>query len=330
MKKIVFLSVLLAAPLLSSCKKNAEQNAVCADLVIYTPHSESKTKAVIREFRQRTNLRVQVVYGGTSELLLRLKTNENARADVFWGGGIESLEAENALFAPYDSPQKSALETDYGARWLPFSLMTMVIVYNGELVPQDRAPQRWQDLAKPYFKKRIFIPNPAKSGSAYSILNAILQTGYPAENWALLGAIKSQASDAGLAESAPSVHKAVASGEYFVGFTSEDAALSYREEHGESSLVIVYPADGTIIVPDGIALINGAEHRENAERFIDFALSKTVQTYIAQTWHRRSVRTDVAPSENLKRKSEMVLLPYDIFSSAARRDFVLAEWDSLD
>jgi len=331
-KKIMIFALLACGMLcLSSCSRQKKQNITPAkpDLVVFTPHPADKTEAIIREFRQRTGITVQEIHGGTAELLSMLKGG--AVADVFWGGGVESLEAAKELFMPYVSSESYAINplyVDSEHRWTGFSVMTMIIVYNSVLVTDKNIPRSWTDLKAPFYSKRVFIPNPEKSGSAYSMLNTILLTS-GGENWELLGAIKSQAGSSGVAENAPSVHTSVASGEYFAGLTSEDSALSYLQEHPESPLSIVYPSDGTVAVADGVALIKGAAHTQPAEVFIDFVLSDTVQSYIVQNWMRVSVRNDVAIPEKACEPSEINILPYDIYEAARNRDLFLEKWREL-
>ncbi len=331
-KKIIILSLLACSLLsLSSCRKQKEETIIQdkPDLVVFTPHPAEKTEAIIREFRQRTGLTVREVHGGTAELISRLRGD--AGADVFWGGGIESLESAKDLFMPYISSEASAINPSYVDSkhcWTGFSVMTMVIVYNSQLVSGDNIPHSWSDLKAPFYSKRVFIPNPEKSGSAYSMLNAILLTS-GGENWELLGAIKNQAGSSGVAENAPSVHTAVASGEYFAGLTSEDTALAFLQNNPTSPLKIVYPEDGTLAVPDGVALVKGAENEEAAKAFIDFVLSETVQSYIVQNWMRVSVRNDIAIPEKARDLSEINIMPYDIYEAARHKALFLENWREL-
>ena len=319
---------------LSSCSRHnnqnkAQANAPAAELVVFTPHPAEKTEAIIREFRQRTGLTVRDIHGGTAELLSMLKGG--VKADVFWGGGVESLEASKELFTPYVSSEAGAINPSYvdaGHCWTGFSVMTMVIVYNSGLVNGDDIPRSWSDLRAPYYSKRVFIPDPEKSGSAYSMLNAILLTS-GGENWELLGAIKNQAGASGVAEKAPSVHTAVASGEYFAGLTSEDSALAFLQKNSASPLSIVYPEDGTVAVPDGVALVKGAANEVAAKTFIDFVLSETVQSYMVQNWMRESVRNDIAIPDKARELSEINILPYDIYEAARNREAFLEKWREL-
>lgn len=333
MIKPVIRSCLIACALLclASCSRQNKQNTAPSepDLLVFSPHPEKKTEAIIREFRQRTGLTVSQVHGGTAELLSMLKGG--SKADVFWGGGVESLEAAKELFMPYFSSEASKINPSYidsDHRWTGFSVMTMVIVYNSALVTGDDIPRSWSDLKAPFYSKRVFIPNPEKSGSAYSMLNAILLTS-GGENWDLLGAIKKQAGSSGVAQNAPSVHTAVASGEYFAGLTSEDSALAFLHENTASPLSIVYPEDGTLAVPDGVALVKDAAHEEAAKAFIDFVLGETVQGYIVQNWMRVSVRNDIEIPPKARGLSEINILPYDIYEAARNREVFLEKWREL-
>ena len=77
-------------------------------------------------------------------------------------------------------------------------------------------------------------------------------------------------------------------------------------------LGMVYPADGTSSVPDGSALVAGAPHRENAEKFLDFTVSLDVQQLLARQFYRRPVREDVETGETLAPLSQVKLVDYDV------------------
>ena len=68
-------------------------------LVIYTSHKEEVYRPIIREFEERTGIWVEVVTGGSNELLTQLEQEKsNPKADVMFGGGVESLDACRDLF----------------------------------------------------------------------------------------------------------------------------------------------------------------------------------------------------------------------------------------
>ena len=104
-KQILILALLL--PLLASCaEKQPEPYPYTPDqdrrLVVYTSHKEEVYTPIIREFEERTGIWVDVVSGGTNELLQRLQQEADApKADVMFGGGVESLESYQDCFSPY-------------------------------------------------------------------------------------------------------------------------------------------------------------------------------------------------------------------------------------
>ncbi|MFR5796691.1 MAG: hypothetical protein ACLUI3_14885 [Christensenellales bacterium] len=68
-------------------------------LVVYTSHKEEVYQPIVEEFERRTGVWVQVVSGGTTELLERIAAEaETPVADVMFGGGVESLLAYEDYF----------------------------------------------------------------------------------------------------------------------------------------------------------------------------------------------------------------------------------------
>ena len=76
MKKIHFLSILLALLLLSGCASGAVDAGTLPQpgsrLVVYTSHKEEVYRPIIREFEERTGIWVELVTGGSNELLQQL------------------------------------------------------------------------------------------------------------------------------------------------------------------------------------------------------------------------------------------------------------------
>ena len=114
---------------------------------------------------------------------------------------------------------------------------------------------------------------------------------------------------------------------FFIGLTSEDAALP-EIERGEP-LAVIYPEDGTIAVPDGVALIKNAPHSQAAKDFIDFVLGQDVQNLVSRRWYRRSVRHDVPLPVGAEPFDSIHILPYDIFTAAQQRTTILRRWRDL-
>ena len=310
-------------------------------LVVYSPHPEAMTAFVVKEFRQRTGIDALVVSAGTGELISRIRAVDAAdpnRADVLWGGGAESLDGARDLFTPYRSAEDAFIPADFKEAegyWTGFSLIPMVIVYNGRLVPDAERPRSWRDLAKPFFRGRVAFADPVLSGSAYTALATILRAlavpvrgtadGIPgsAESWAYVDRLIEAIGGDPRAES-EMVYGGVAAGEWFAGISFESAALSVRK--AGSDLELVYPSEGTSAIPDGVAVVARGANRSEAEAFVDFTLSRDVQRIVSERWFRRSVRTDVSEPEGAAPLAELRLVPYERRSAGMEKDRVLAEW----
>ena len=94
-------------------------------LTLYTSHKKEVWQPIVKEFEARTGVWVTVVEGGSNELLEQLAAKTDApQADVMFGGGVESLESYQDLFAPYTCADADAILPQYRAKddiWTPFS-----------------------------------------------------------------------------------------------------------------------------------------------------------------------------------------------------------------
>jgi iron(III) transport system substrate-binding protein len=81
-------------------------------------------------------------------------------------------------------------------------------------------------------------------------------------------------------------------GEYLVGMILEENILKIMAK-GEP-VKVVYPEDGTIVIPSPIAIFNTTQNQEAAKAVTDWWLSKEGQDAIVKGW-MHSVRGDVPP-----------------------------------
>jgi len=291
-----------------------------ADLVVASSHPEDMLRFLTKEFRERTGLRVTLIRAGTGTLLGRLGDHTLA-ADVMLGGGLESLEAAKDLFEPYLSGEVAAIPPEFRSAedlWTGFSVLSLLIVYNHRLVPPEAAPRGWGDLTGPRFAGVIAFADPRQSGSAYSLLRVFRSLPQPE---GLMERFVTNLRGRPLLDSAQIVG-AVSSGEFLVGLTFESSDPS-------PDVSLVYPREGTLVLPDGVALVRGAPHPEAARRFIDFALGPDVASVLVGRYHRRSVRTEAPDPEGLPDLGHVKPLPYDIGLAAREKDETLARFTAL-
>lgn len=294
-------------------------------LVLYTSHKEEVYWPIVKEFEERTGIWVEVVTGGTNELLEKIQSqSDTPLADVMFGGGVESLTSYADCFTPYRCAGAEAIAPAFqapGDLWTPFSALPVVLIYNTKLVGAG-ALTCWDDLLSPRYHGRIAFADPAVSGSSFTALVTALHAVEGTDEEVLrrfaesLGGRQLQGSG--------DVVASVAGGTDLVGITLEETAL--KGVAAGYDIALVYPSDGTSCVPDASALIRGAPHADNAKLFLDFTVSAETQRLLTGTFCRRSVREDVPAAETMPPLDQLPAAEYDVAWASEHRDGVLMTW----
>ncbi|NLF16775.1 MAG: ABC transporter substrate-binding protein [Lentisphaerae bacterium] len=173
-------------------------------------------------------------------------------------------------------------------------------------------PRQWRDLADPRLFGQVGAADPSKSGSINKCFEMILQQAMAAEVARRLPQGADQADPAALREavaegwaealllvrqiggnaryftmSASKVPVDVARGELAAGmcidFYGTSQADWEREHVGRQTMLYVTPEGGSSLSVDPIGILRGAPHRDLAETFVDFVLSRPGQ----QLWNYR-------------------------------------------
>lgn len=328
MRRLVLISILLL--LLTGCGTSSSGLAKYAPaeenrLVIYTSHKAQVYQPIIQEFEERTGIWVELVTGGTAELLdLIQKEQEEPQADVLFGGGVESVAAYQECFADYRSAGQKYLPEGYRENnpmfWTPFSALPVVLIYNTQLVEPELLTG-WEDLSRPEFRGKVAFADPNRSGSSFTALMTCFFVG--SDDYVQMLA---ESLDGKQLESSSEVLTTVADGTSLVGVTLEETAL--RKIAEGANIGMVYPVDGTSAIPDGTTIIRKAPHEENARRFVDFTLSYDVQSRLGSTFYRRSVREDVPENADMMPLSELHIAPYDAAWVSLHRETLLTQWSA--
>lgn len=295
-------------------------------LIVYTAHKKEIYEPVIKEFEERTGIWVQVVDGGTNEILERI-ANENGvnSGDVMFGGGVDNLSAYDDYFETYQCRQADMLRNDYhdpNGKWIPFSSLPIVFIYNNKLVYPVGVPRSWEELLDNNWKGKISYASPSTSGSSYTALFTMIQV-LEEEGMTQDEVLEAFADnlDGKIADDSVKVSEEVMSGTRLIGITNEESAKKQVEKGAD--LGMVYPVEGTSALPDGSAIIKNCKHRENAELFMEFTVSEETQRFLVEQCNRRSVRTDIKQGTILNE------IYYDLERAAKSQSEIMAKWAAL-
>lgn len=294
-------------------------------LIVYTSHKEEVYLPIIREFESRTGIWVELHTGGTTQMFSEVKeASKEGRCDIMFGGGIESYEAAKDLFMPYEPIEKSALDPDYvddEDRWIPFTELPIVFVYNKKLVSYSELPTTWEELFDSKWKGQIAFADPNNSGTSYTILSTMEQL-FNEEPQSLVTRFYEQL-DGRILPSSGQVIPEVSDGSFLIGITLEETARKAMDQYEDISML--YPEDGTSAVPDGCAMVKNAPHSYNAGKFIDFVVSYDTQRYATENFYRRSARRDVGSN----RGNTETFIKFDVEKSAREEEEVFSLWNAL-
>jgi len=304
MKKIIAsLLVILMAAAIAGCSESAPTvvyegaiTDVSGRVVIYTSMYEDIIEMLEPVMaRVFPNVDVEFFYGGTGAIQARIAAEMVAGqlgadmlmvADPSYALELQDL---NMLHA-FNSPHRAALGFDYcpDGFWYPVRVSNMVLAFNPEIYSIDEIPTTLYGFA---FDERVrgttSMSNPLTSGTALASIVA-LYGAYGIDYFAALGNQHVMIESGGVA-----ITK-LQTGECMVIMVLEESVLMRREIDG-SSLEVIYPEDGTIVIPSPIMIINddwsANQNTEAAEAISNWFMSPAGQEYIVRGW-MHSVRTD--------------------------------------
>jgi iron(III) transport system substrate-binding protein len=310
-------------------KKGNQENTNLLDekdkLVVFTSHKKEIYEPIIKAFEEETGIWVKVINGGTTKLLNRIEeSNDKFLCDIMFGGSAESLENSKNYFLEYKCSDYDFLNTDIVSKdfkWTPFSNLPLVIIYNNKMVYSTVAPRGWQELLNFVWKGKVSFADPLVSGSSYTAIAILIQLLKLDEEEAIDNIIK-QIGGSGESSSRIAVDN-VSNGTKQIGITLESTAWQ-RIENGEN-LSVVYPIEGTSMIPDGTAILKNAKHIENAKKFIDFTVYTETQEMIVDRFYRRSIRKDVYL--NKKITGDIQIVKFDIDWASNHKDDILYLWN---
>lgn len=299
----------------------AQTNSV----VIYNAVSTKLIQSFVEQFqKENPGVKAELISGGSGELLTRIKAERNnPRGDVLVGPDADVFDADLTLFDAYDSKEKAGFDKDAvgpEGKYYGFSTNFQAFIVNTKMMPPAQAPKSWTDLAKPEFKGKILMANPAQSGSAYSQMHQILML----YGWDVMGKIIQNTT---FVPSSKLAFQNVAKGEIAVGLTSEFNILVSKLEG--FPVEAVYPSDGTALIIDANGIIKGGPNPANARKFIDYISSARAHAILVDVDKRRSARKDVAPPPGLADAKGIKNFAYDTVSAAKDRNQNLERFDKL-
>lgn len=312
---VVTLGTVLATPALAQEK-----------LTIYSAAPQDLLDHVVPAFEKSTKIKVDVIKGGSGDLINRLKAEAGrTTADVLFSVSTDVVEANSKLFTKFTPEATKFLAPAFKINdaAIPFTAVATSFGVNRNQLTPAQYPKTWIDLGNPIYKGKISAGRPDKSGSAYIQLALILQIYGEDKGWDIYSKILDNTV---LSNSSGAVSKFVNDGEASIGLSNEDTLLKYKV--GGGPVELLYPTDGTSAIADVMALTATPANAKGGKAFIEFMLSKEAQE-ILDSVGRRPVRADIATKSALTPLSKLKVVSYNDDWAGANRARILAKWNDL-
>ncbi|HLU48687.1 MAG TPA: extracellular solute-binding protein, partial [Planctomycetota bacterium] len=282
---IVAFVVCAVSMLVAGCERAGEE------VVVYTALDREFSEPIFAAFTRETGIRVRPVYDTESTKTVGLTNRIRAerdrpRCDVFWNNEILNtllLEREGLLQSckPKRAEEYDERWKDDDGKWFGFAARARVLIVNTDLVPPNEFPDSIEDLADPRWSGQTGIAKPLFGTTASHVACLFAKLGAE-DARALLERMK--ANDVRVLAGNKTCAEEVAAGRLAFALTDTDDAII--EIRAKRPVAIVWPdgapdAMGTPVLPNTLALVEGAPNPEAGVKLIDYLLSPEVETMLA-------------------------------------------------
>ena len=267
-------------------------------VTLFCSMQEEQIQAIKEGFEQKyPNITMDYFFAGTSKVLTKLATEMQSgeiTADLIWTGAPSDYRKlkEDRCLSPYISPQAININeafVDEHHYYIGGRLMSAVIAYNTDLVPEEEAPRTWEELLDPKWKGRIVMTDPGSSGSTKYFVGALMNA--PGYGQAYFERLKENGCM--LESNSTATHLQIADGTYAVGICL-DYIVGNLEQDGEP-ISFHAPERDTVPIYSPMGLVAGCPNERNGRLLYDYILSKEGQQILTEH-HLHSIRDDVEPS----------------------------------
>ncbi|MBI4880285.1 MAG: extracellular solute-binding protein [Planctomycetes bacterium] len=286
MKVLVSAALLLA---LLSCSRSEQE------VVVYCALDRNFSEPILREFEQRTGVRVRAEFdveaAKTVGLVRKIEEEaNNPRCDVFWNNEIiHTIRLKKqGLLAPYASPAGADLPAafrDTEGAWHGFAARARVFIVNSELLPDaSQRPSSYLDLVGERFRGQGAMAKPLTGTTMTHAAALFAKLGPDKAREFLQGVIQNEVM---LTSGNAAVMRQVRDGNVAFGFTdTDDYNVARVNVSPRYPVTAVYPDSGpdgigTLLIPNTVCMVKGGPNPQGARALVDFLLSREVEEMLA-------------------------------------------------
>jgi iron(III) transport system substrate-binding protein len=301
------LSLVAALGAVAACGGDDEGGGDQADertLVVYSGRAKALVGPLMADFQRRSGIKLQVRYGDSAELAATIaEEGDNSPADVFFSQDAGALGAvgHEGLLALMPKAVLDRVPTrfqDPEGRWVGTSGRARVVAYSTERLKASQLPDSIFDFTDRRWKGRIGFP--PSNASFQAFISGMRLTVGDARTRAWLRDIREN--DPTLLENNIQTEEAIARNEIDVGFVNHYYAYELRAEQKNFPVrnhFLRKGDPGSLVNAAGAGVLRTTDTKPDAERFVNYLLSREAQTYFADKLFEYPVAAGVAPPDGL-------------------------------
>ena len=292
------------------------QNAICYNC----PPEWADWGTQLRKIKEKTGVTVPQDNKNSGQTLAQLVAEKASPvADIAYYGVTFGIQArKDGVTAPYKPAHWNDIPAglkDADGNWFTIHSGTLGFMVNVDALKGKPVPKSWKDLTNPIYKGMIGYLDPASAFVGY--------VGAVAVNQAMGGTMdnfdKAIAWFKDLRKNDPIVPKQtsyarVLSGEIPILLDYDFNA--YRAKYKDNANVaFIIPAEGTVVVPYVMSLVNKGPNAANGKKVLDFIMSDEGQAVWANAY-LRPVRTSA-----ISKEAQAKFLPDSEYARAKAIDY---------
>jgi iron(III) transport system substrate-binding protein len=259
------------------------------------------------------NIKVSVERSGAERILQRISQEYGSdirRADVIESSDVTSFIEwkDKGWLAPFVPDDVGAFwpqdERDPDGYFAAVRAHCAVIGYNTRQVKAEAAPTSFADLLKPEWRMRLVKAHPSYSGTIVTSTYVLTQM----LGWEYLEKLAKQR--VMQVQSSTEPPKKVAQGERSVMVDGNEYNAFFLRDNG-NPIEIVYPTEGTPLVPGQAGMLKAAPHPNAAKLFTNFLFTAACQQLMSDVGGLRSFHPKVTLKAGRKPLSDIKTLRAD-------------------
>jgi iron(III) transport system substrate-binding protein len=260
-----------------------------------------------------------------------LAEKANPQADLVVGTSASSLAvfANEGMLLPYAPKGLDKISAQYRdpknpPDWVGMDVYGAAICFNTVEAQKLNLPkpETWQDLAKPVYKGRIVMPNPASSGTGYLDVTGWIQMWGEQKAWSYMDAL--HANIAQYTHSGSKPCRQAGAGEFPIGVSFEYRAVTTKKSG--APIDIIFPTEGLGWDLEASGIMKGTKKLAAAQAMMDWLATPGAMELYAKNFAVLAMPGMAKPLDYVPADYEKRLIKNDFAWSAKNRDKILAEW----